>query len=99
MKFRNTNWRKSRNTHFLEVLCGNCKIPILIYEKGGQGNLIKLQSHKIVESAVDLFTNEGHLHCPNCNEELANSGTYNDRLTYFVIRGKINSKKIDNYRI
>lgn len=98
MKYKNFSYKKSKNTFPLEVMCGYCKTSILIYEKGGKGNLIKLQNHKIIESTFNLKDQKGHLYCPNCKEQLANKGIYNDRLTYFIIRGKINSKRLDNYR-
>lgn len=98
MQYKVSPYKRSKNTVPLEVVCGACKAPILIYEKGGKGNLLKLQSHRIMESEFDLQNHKGHLFCPNCNEKLANRGLYNDRLTYFVIRGKINSKRLDNYR-
>lgn len=97
MKYKNVLYKKKKNTKALEVSCGHCKTPILIYEKGGNGNLIKLQEHKIIESEFDLKTHKDHLCCLNCNEELANRGTYNGRLTYFIIRGQVNSKRLDNY--
>ena len=98
MKYKNYSYKKSKNIFPLEVSCGNCKTPILTYEKGGKGNLIKLQQHRIIESEFNLKTHENHLYCLNCKEQLANRGTYNGRLTYFIIRGKINSKRLDNYR-
>ncbi len=97
MKFKNPYHKNGKNTHILEVLCGNCKTPILRYEKGGKGNLIKLQEHRIIESEFDLTSQNNHLYCHNCKEQLANKGTYNGRLTYFIIRGKINIKKLGNY--
>lgn len=98
MKYKNFSYKKSKNTFPLEVSCGHCKTPILIYEKGGNGNLIKLQEHKIIESQFDLKNHLGHLHCNHCEEKLANRGTYNERLTYFIIRGKVNSRRLDNYK-
>ena len=97
MKYRNLKHRKSKSTFPLEVTCGNCKQSILIYEKGGKGNLIKLQAHRIIESEFDLETQKGHLECMNCKEVLANRGLYRGKLTYFIIRGKINSKRLTNY--
>lgn len=96
MKYKNPSHKKAKNTFTLEVICGHCKTPILLYEKAGKGNLIKLQEHRIISSVFDLKAHEDHLYCPNCKEQLANKGTYNGRLTYFVIRGKINSRKLDN---
>lgn len=96
MKYKNPSYRKGKNTFTLEVVCGHCKTTILRYEKSGKGNLIKLQEHRIIESTFDLNTQENHLYCPICKEQLANKGSYNGRLTYLVIRGKINSKNLNN---
>ena len=96
MKYKNPLYKKNKRAFPLEVICGSCKTPILIYEKGGNGNLIKLQEHKIIESEFNLKNHDSHLFCTTCKEQLANKGTYNDRLTYFIIRGKINSKRLDN---
>lgn len=86
LKYKNKQFRQSRNTHALEVSCGRRKEPVIIYEKGGQGNLIKMQAPRIIESAVDLVHTEGHLHCPACDELLARKGVYRERLTYWVER-------------
>ena len=97
MKYKNPLHKRAKNTFSLEVICGFRKTPVLIYEKGGKGNLIKIQSHRIVESEFELKNQKGHLGCPNCNEILANRGIYNNRVTYFVIRGRVNTRKLSNY--
>lgn len=98
MKYKNYSFKRNKKTYPLEVVCGHCKKPILIYEKGGKGNLIKLQKHRIIESQFNLDTHQNHLHCLYCNEQLANRGSHNGGLTYFIIRGKVNSKRLNNYR-
>lgn len=98
MQYKNSRHKKSKNTFTLEVSCGSCKTPIVIYEKGGKGNLIKLQAHRIIESEFDLESHLGYLKCIKCGETLANRGLYKNRLTYFIIRGKINIKKLVNYK-
>lgn len=50
MWHKNPIHRKRRNTYPLEVSCGQCKTPVVIYEKGGKGNLIKMQLPRIIES-------------------------------------------------
>ncbi|SMB91528.1 conserved hypothetical protein [Desulfonispora thiosulfatigenes DSM 11270] len=97
MKYKNPKYRKRRNTFPLEVSCGNCKKPMVIYEKGGKGNLVKMQVPRIIESDVNLEGYEGHLLCSNCKEELARKGTYNENITYWIIRGKVNTKRLTNY--
>lgn len=73
MKYKNPYYKRLKNTYLLEVSCGHCKTPMVIYEKAGKG----------------------HLCCLNCGEELAKEGTYRNRLTYSVVRGKINTRKIN----
>lgn len=55
-----------------------------------------MQVHLIIESAVDIENDKGHLECPNCNMELAKEGTYKEGKTYWINRGKINKKRLDN---
>lgn len=97
MWHKNPLHRKRRNTHPLEVSCGQCKTPVVIYEKGGKGNLIKMQLPRIIESKVDLKNHKGHLLCPNCGEELARRGTYKENLTYWIVRGRVNTRVLNNY--
>lgn len=92
--YKNPMYKKKKNTHNLEVSCGHCKTPVVIYEKYGKGNLIKMQLPRIVKCIINLENHKGHLTCPNCKEELARQGTYNGNLTYWAIRGKINTKRI-----
>lgn len=98
MKYKNSKYRKRRNTFPLEVSCGNCKTPIVIYAKRGKGNLIKLQLPRIIASEINLDEHEGNLFCSNCNEELAKKGSYNGNVTYWIIRGKVNSRRLNNYK-
>ncbi|MGO1469557.1 MAG: hypothetical protein ACTHW2_06020 [Tissierella sp.] len=99
MLYKNPLYRKKRNTYPLQVSCGHCKTSIAIYAKGGKGNLIKMQLPRIIESQIDLKRNKGHLRCTNCRRELARKGAYNENITYWIIRGKVNTKRLDNYRI
>lgn len=78
----------------LEVSCGRCKTPVVMYEKAGKGNLIKMQIARIIESEIDLKKHKGHLICPSCKMELARRGTYRNNIAYWTIRGRINTKRI-----
>lgn len=98
MKYKNSKYKKRRNTFPLEVSCGNCKTPMVIYAKGSKGNLLKLQVPRIIASEVNLEDHDGHLLCSNCQEELAKRGTYDGNVTYWIIRGNVNSKRLNNYR-
>ena len=83
-----------KKTHNLEVSCGNCKTPVVLYEKAGKGNLIKMQLLRIIESEVNLEKHKGHLICPNCNTVLAKRGTYNNNRAYWTVRGRINTRRL-----
>ncbi|MDO5755342.1 MAG: hypothetical protein Q4P28_03830 [Tissierellia bacterium] len=91
------NVKKRKNTHPLLVSCGHCKTPIAIYQKGGKGNLIKMQFPRILESAIDIRRKKGHFQCPNCRETLAKRGDFHGTETYWILRGKVNTKILSHY--
>ncbi len=97
IKYKN-KIRRRKNTHALEVSCGKCKTPAAIYQKGGKGNLIKMQVPRIIEAEFDFLKAEGHAYCPKCGSLLARKGSYADNDTYWIVRGKVNIKRLDNYR-
>lgn len=97
MQYKNPHHKKRKNTHALEVSCGKCKKPVAIYQKAGKGNLIKMLVSRVVEAEVDLENLEGHLSCPQCGLELARKGKHENKLAFWIIRGKINYKRLDNY--
>lgn len=97
MKYSNKYFKKLKNAVPLEVSCGHCKTPILMYDKLGKGNLIKMQIHRIIESEIDLENHDEHIYCTNCGEKLARKGIYKGRLTFYIVRGHVNSKRLDNY--
>lgn len=99
MRYKNPQHKRRKNTHALEVSCGNCKLAVAIYQKGGNGNLIKMLEPMIVEAEVDISELDGHLTCPDCGEELARKGTYRDYLAFWIIRGKVNTKRLPNYQL
>lgn len=101
MRYKNRKYKKRKDTYPLEVTCANCKTPVVMYAKVGKGNLIKMQVPRIIEAEVDLDNLEGSLFCVNCNEELAKLGTYDGNAAYWIIRGKVNTRRLnkDIYQI
>jgi hypothetical protein len=101
MKYKNRKYRKRKDTYPLEVSCAKCKTPIAIYAKAGKGNLIKMQVPRIIESEADLESQEGSLFCVNCKDELARKGTYEGNAAYWIIRGKVNTRRLnkDTYQM
>lgn len=55
-----------------------------------------MQLLRIIESEMDLEKLEGHLICPYCKTELARKGVYRNNIAYWTIRGRINTKMLDN---
>lgn len=97
MKYKNPVYRKRRGTFPLEVSCGYCKTPVLVYAKGSKGNLIKLQYPRIIASEMDLQDHAGHLTCPRCRRKLAQRGTFGDNVTFWIVRGKVNTRRLGRY--
>lgn len=98
MKYKNPYMRKVKNTHPLLVSCNLCKTDLLVYQKGGRGNLIKLQRYRIVEANFDFDSMGGGLFCPACKEHLGSLRDYKGEPTYYLIRGLTNSRRLENYR-
>lgn len=94
VKYPNPYYKKKKNTFILEVSCGFCKYPVALYAKAGKGNLIKMQLPRIVASEVDLEAIGGHFVCPQCYAELAKRGTYRENRAYWILRGRVHTKKL-----
>lgn len=93
MKFKNLDKKKS-NHHLMEISCAHCKSPQVIYHKGGNGGLIKMQIHRISESEMSLneSAKAGEMTCTHCGVTLAKFGDYKGKPTFWVQRGQINTK-------
>ena len=98
MKYKNPYMRKIKNTHPLLVICSHCRKEILVYQKGGRGNLIKLQRDRIIESNIDLSILDNALTCPNCDRKLGSLTEFNGIETYYLDRGMTHSKKLGYYK-
>lgn len=97
MKYKNPRYKKIKKSYLLIISCGFCKFDILLYQKVGKGNVLKMHIERIVEGEIDF--NKGFLkvlNCPNCNEELGTRVVLKQREkeVYKVIRGRINTRKI-----
>ncbi len=98
MKYKNPTMRKFKNTHPLLVSCNLCKTPLLVYQKGGKGNLIKLQFPRIIESEFDLEQMGKGLFCIKCGEQLGSLSEFDGNPTYYLIRGLTHSKNMQHYK-
>lgn len=97
MNYRNPAYKKKRGTFPLEVSCGHCKTPILIYAKRSNGKLIKLQYPRIIASEMDLQNYEGHLICTKCHRKLATRGVFGENVTHWIVSGKVITRKLQRY--
>lgn len=67
----NTNGRKVRGSHLLEVVCAHCQCYIATYQKVGESNFVKMYNDRIVRGSVDFTQFHGALFCPGCGERIA----------------------------
>ena len=81
------------------VACNLCEADILVYQKGGRGNLIKLQFPRIIESEFKLDPDQGALICPFCQAQLGSLSEYKGNPTYYLIRGLTNSQRLSHYKM
>lgn len=91
MKYQNKEYKKTKNTFLMLVICGMCKDEILLYEKKGKGNLLRAHINRIIESNV-LLNDE--LKCSNCNNILGYKVFIKDKnkYVYKMIRSNYNTK-------
>lgn len=94
MKYKNSTMRKVKNAQPLLVSCNLCKRELAVYQKGGRGNLIKLQVPRIVEAEFDLADLSNALLCPNCGTQLGSLSDYRGNPTYFLLRGLTTTKRL-----
>lgn len=98
MKYRNPSMKKIKNTRPLLVSCNLCKTALLTYQKGGRGNLIKIQFPRIVESNFILDEKQKGFFCPHCQEHLGSLRSYKGNPAYYLIRGLTSSKELSHYK-
>lgn len=97
MKYKNFSHKKRKSCYPLEISCANCKTAVAIYQKAGKGNLIKMVVPRIIESEIDLTSLPTNLKCPVCQNEIARKGNYNKQTAFWIIRGRINTRRLKHY--
>ena len=102
---KNDRYAKSRggNSHFLDIYCSKCNHFLLLYQKDGQGALLRLYLDRIFEpSSIARLQFDCHskndmpnLKCPNCQNLVALPMVYKpeNRLAFSLIRGMFVKKK------
>lgn len=91
MKYQNKEYKKTKNTMLMLVICGVCKYEIFNYEKLGKGNLLRAHIDRIIESNTKLIDN---LTCPKCQNILGTKVYIKEKnkYVYKMNRSKYNTK-------
>ena len=93
--YKNPFGRKIKNSFLLEIYCGHCKEYLVLYQKVGVGNVLRMKVDRIVESTVDLRKRPQDFNCTNCRTTLGHLVRVEDEAFYKMIRGKINTSRAD----
>lgn len=105
--FKKDRYRKARGgtSVFLSLSCANCRTWLLLYQKDGPGQLLRLYLDRIhapenLESLQRQFVRQGAkeipaLRCPSCNALIAVPMVYEKegRLAYRLIHGTFSKVK------
>lgn len=105
--FKNDRYVKARggNSHFLNLYCSKCDNHIALYQKDGQGRLIRIYLDRIFEpsglaAAQRIYRRKDdltNLHCSKCGSVIRTSMVYEpeNRLAFRLIHGSFFKKKSD----
>ena len=95
--YKNTNCKKVRGSHILEVTCAHCKQFIASYQKVGESNFVKMYNDRIVEGTIDFSLYHGAIFCPGCGERIATRYiTKPDKKeAYRLVPSAFNKRKVD----
>jgi hypothetical protein len=104
---KNDRYAKSRggNSHFLDIHCSSCGSHMLLYQKDGQGSLLRLYLDRILEpSELSSLQFQGggkvklpNLYCKKCKALVATPMVYarESRLAFRLVPGSFIKKKSD----
>lgn len=92
-------------SQFLDLFCSNCGMHLVLYQKDGPGQLLRLYLDRLVEpeelsslqSAVFAKSDMPNLRCHKCDALVGVPMVYRpeDRLAYRLIQGSFRKKKSD----
>ncbi|MBU4010585.1 MAG: hypothetical protein KJ882_07445 [Proteobacteria bacterium] len=103
-KIKKDRHHKTRGgtAQFLELSCGKCGNYVVLYQKDGPGNLLRLYIDRIIESYLGTelqnFVNKSDLpifKCPECDNVMGVPMVYEreNRLAFRLIRGSVTKTK------
>ncbi|MDD5639291.1 MAG: hypothetical protein PHR47_00595 [Candidatus Pacebacteria bacterium] len=101
--FKKDRYVKARggSSSFIDVYCANCGQHIALYQKDGQGSLLRMYLDRIFEpkDLFDLQYNKGkelpNLKCSKCGSLIGTPMVYEreNRLAFRLFRGSFTKKK------
>ena len=104
-RLKNDRSRKDRggDAQFLALSCASCNAKLLLYQKDGRGNLLRLYLNRIfAPSRLAELQNKGiqrpqdmkNLNCPECGNLIGTPMRHlDDRLAYRLKRGSFSKEK------
>lgn len=104
-KLKKDRYAKSRGgpSKYLYIACGNCEEPAMVYQKDGQGRLLRCYADRIVwppelvdaqaELTAETIKQAGVLACASCESVLATPMVYEpeNRPAFRIIPGAIHA--------
>lgn len=104
-KFKKDRYVKTRggNSHFLDLYCSGCNNHLLLYQKDGQGSLLRLyldrifepQELSVLQSTCNNKSQIPNLKCSACQKLIAIPMVYKqeNRLAFNLVPGSFVKKK------
>lgn len=104
-KFKKDRYVKTRggNSHFLDLYCSGCNNHLLLYQKDGQGSLLRLyldrifepQELAVLQSTCSTKSQIPNLKCSTCQKLIAIPMVYKqeNRLAFSLVPGSFVKKK------
>lgn len=90
-KIKNDMYRKKRGgtSKLLAIFCLNCGQYLFMYQKDGDGKLLRLYLDRITNSNNDVNISQSSLRCPHCGNLIGLRYIYKpeNRPAYRLIRG------------
>lgn len=94
MKYDNPIKTNVRGSYEMIVSCGPCKNDIIIYQKRGVGNLLRIHLKRVIESEMELIDMDS-LICPYCDTKLGDKVVIDDDIAFRVRRGYVHTRRKD----
>lgn len=91
MKYTNHAAKKIKNSHLMIISCGVCKEELIIYQKVGTGQLLKLFVERILACEMGIGHSD-QLTCPKCQNVMGYKVRIDGKLAYKMTRNRYNTR-------